>query len=178
MTIVQNVAVNNLASLMVWKICQEYQYCLGQKDHWEAKLRKITKIHRILVAITVLLVIIVLVYWLANIVYMPVGVIILVAAAIGVLWTKEKISHYKRQLEQINSGVVEFLKRRMSQILLAHTCFVHDDLDAIVDFYCDQIYVVVGDFFKKDFTSPLAPEEEEEIKSWLKTSWPDFFTSP
>lgn len=177
----QNVAVNNLASLMVWKIYQEYQYCLGKKDHWEAKLQQMAKIYQILMAI-ILLLTIVLAYWLANVPYKPVVVISMLAAAavggISALWAKEKMNHYQLQIKDVDSGVVEFIKNRISKILLAHTCFTHDDMDAIVNFYCDQIHVVVDNFFQTNFTSPLTAEEEEEIKSWLKTSWSSFITSP
>ena len=90
----------------------------------------------------------------------------------------QKISHHQHKIREINKGAVEFIKKRLNHILLAHTAFAHDDEDAIMDLYYYQIQLVVNDFFKENFSSPLSHEEEEEIRSWLKTSWPNFFISP
>ena len=188
-TPLKTVNTQNLASLLVWQICQEYQNTLNQKGYWGARLQKMVGVKKTLSCMNLFLLYLLVAHWLMRLAPSPSPTIFLdyvsgsiigmaVISCLAVLWVKQRVGHYQQQIEEINKGVVEFIKKRLNQILLSHTCFAHDDVDAIIDFYYKQLSCIVGDFFKENFASPLSHEEEEEIKSWIKTSWPNFFISP
>ncbi|HPD08147.1 MAG TPA: hypothetical protein PK960_02925 [bacterium] len=188
-TPLKTVNTQNLASLLIWQICQEYKNTLNKKEYWEARLQKMVRIKKAFFHISLFLVYLLVAYWLMSLAPSPSPTIFLdyvsgsiigmaVISCLALLWAKQRVGHYQKRVGEINKGVVEFIKKRLNQILLSHTCFAHDDLDVVIDFYYKQLSCIVGDFFKESFTSPLSHEEEEEIRSWLKTSWPNFFISP
>jgi len=186
----KSVNTHNLASLLIWQIYQEYENALSKKEQWGDRLQKMERLREILVSISLLSLCLVLAYWGIFFIflfptsttfwdYVSGGIMAIpLMSCLSIMLIEQRVVHYQHKIREVDKGVVEFIKKRLNQILLSHTCFAHDDVDAIIDFYYNQLGCIVGDFFKENFASPLSHEEEEEIKSWIKTSWPNFFISP
>ena len=115
-TPLKTVNTQNLASLLVWQICQEYQNTLNQKGYWGARLQKMVGVKKTLSCMNLFLLYLLVAHWLMSLAPSPSPTIFLdyvsgsiigmaVISCLAILWVKQRVGHYQQQIEEINKWV-------------------------------------------------------------------------